>query len=630
MGTAPRVARPLTRREARFNTWLSVALLAGVVVVGNLLAADRLNLRRDLSEDQLFSVSAATQRLLGGLEDRLQVRTYFTRDTELGDVQLGRARIDAQLQEFRALARGRMEIVDFDPALSTTARSEAQRAGVRPQRESRSRGTETIDEDVWLGLTLRYRGREQAVPFAQPWRFEVQFASALHALLRERRIVVGFFGAPFTAPAATGQATGSATGSAGASAQAGWPTFGSVAQALSRSKDVRELTGLAEGLPVPSDVDVVIAVASDWVHPRAVFELDQFVQRGGRLIVAVDDPVFNWITGYPRAATPASPMASELGRFLRTIGADVRAQHVWDSEWATTHRVLTRGSGGEPTAALVRSPAVITLQAAGLSQVLPPTRDLRQVTFWWAHPIVDAARFPAPSGVRREDLAWVSPGGRLAGVLGSVPSDGRVIADINGSVAGDPGAAYILASAFSGALPSAYVGRPTPGARDPLSAQPGGTVAVNAAPLPAGATPGSVVVVGDADWLRDAAAAQSVGVLMPFEQAGGALLLENLVDWLTLDEDLIELRSRVPRERPLVDFVKEARVTVGLLDRPDPYTTERERMQRDAQEDEALRLARLRRWWTLLAPIGAALTVVGLFGAFWNWRERHVRRGGVR
>jgi hypothetical protein len=82
------VQRPLTRREERFNTWLTVCLLAGIVVAGNMLASERFRLRRDLSEDQLFTVAPATERILQGLEERLQVRTYFTRDTELGDVHI--------------------------------------------------------------------------------------------------------------------------------------------------------------------------------------------------------------------------------------------------------------------------------------------------------------------------------------------------------------------------------------------------------------------------------------------------------------------------------------------------------------------------------------------------------------
>lgn len=620
MGGDTGTGRVLSRRDERCNAWLTVLLLAGIVVMGNMLAGSRLGLRRDLSEDQLFTVGAATERILQGLEDRLQVRTYFTRDTELGDVQLGRARLEAQLAEFRTLARGRMEVVDLDPVTSTSARTEAIRAGVRAIPQSRTRGTETIDEDVWLGLTLRYRGREQVIPYAQPWRFEVQFASAVHSLVRDRRVVVGFFNAPFAPPSSRAQA-GSAAAAEAEVARC-WPTFGIVAGALQRTRDVREVKGLAEGLPVPSDVDVLVVVASDWLHPRAVFELDRFVQRGGALVVAVDDPVFNWLTGVARTATPRSPLETELGRMLRTLGADVRPQHVWDLDpaWQTTHNAYR--SSGQRIAAQVTSPAVVTVRAAGLSQVLPPTRDLQQVTFWWAHPIVDAARFPAPAGVRREDLAWTSPRGRLAGVLGSMPNEPRVVDEINFSVGPDPGGSFVLAAAFTGALPSAYADGTVPPARNPFG-PPNATVEIEPSPLPTDVAPGSVVVAGDADWLRDPAVGDKFRI--EFTNAGGVLFLENLVDWLTLDEDLIALRSRVPRDRPLVDFVAEALAADGLDD-ADPIVTEHERRARDAAVDRALARARARRWWTILAPIVAALALIAFPGIAWNLFER--RRSG--
>jgi len=622
MGDGTNAARPMGRRDERLNAWLTVLLLAGIVVAGNMLAGARLGLRRDLSQDQLFTVGAATERILQNLEDRLQVRTYFTRDTDLGDVQLGRARLEAQLAEFRALARGRMEVVDLDPVTSTSARTEATRAGVRAIPQTRTRGTETIDEDVWLGLTLRYRGREQVIPYAQPWRFEVQFASAVHSLVRDRRVVVGFFGAPLAPPASNARA-GTAAADDDEVARS-WPTFRHVDTALRRTRDVRAVTGLEGGAAVPSDIDVLVVIASEWLHPRAVFELDRFVQRGGALVVAVDDPVFNWMTGVARLATPSSPLETELGRMLRTLGADVRPQHVWDLDpaWQTTHSAYR--SSGRRISAEVTSPAVVTVRARGLSQALPPTRDLQQVTFWWAHPIVDAQHFPTPAGVRREDLAWTSPRGRLAGVLGSMPNEPRMVTDIDRALRSEQGGAYILATALTGKLPSAYADGSVPPARD-LLGPPNATVEIQPDPLPADAVPGSVVVVGDADWLRDPVIGDKFRI--DFSNAGGALFLENLVDWLTLDEDLIALRSRVPRDRPLVDFVAEALAAEGLAD-VDPYVTDHERRAREAAEDAALARARARRWWTILAPIAVALALIAVPGVAWNLYERR-RSGGA-
>jgi len=619
---APR--RGLARRDARWNVWLSVVLLAGIVVLGNSLAHDRLALRRDLSADQLYAVAPVTQRILAGLEDRLQVRTYFTRDTQLGDVALGRARIEAQLAEFRALGGEDLELVEYDPVASSAARSDAERAGIRPVPVARQRGAETIQEEIWLGLVLRYRGREQVIPFAVAWRFEVQFASAVHALTRDRRTVVGFLDAPV---APRNPSAGNPAGSGNAEPPTpGWPTFGMVQGQLARTHVSRPVYGLAEGLPVAPDIDVVVVVASQGIHPRAVFELDRFVQRGGSLIVAVDDPVFNGLNGAARLATPEGPVQGELGVLLRGIGADVRTNRcVWDPEWQTAHGAVRLGADGQPIRVTARSPAVVTAPKAGLSQSLPPTRDLPQVTFYWAHPIVDAERNPPPEQVRREDLVWTSPRARLTGTFAAMPVDPQELATIDVSLRTVESASFVLAAAFTGNLPSSFRGRAVPEANNPLGGT-GATLVVEPSPMPPGGRCGSVVVVGDADWLRDPEGTRSLGVINDFADAGGSLFLENLVDWLILDEDLIALRSRIPRERPLVDFEHEAFIARGLLD-VDPYPTDFERRERERLVDEARASARLRRWRTILGPIAAALAILAVVGVGWNLRER--RRPGL-
>ena len=128
-------------------------------------------------------------------------------------------------------------------------------------------------------------------------------------------------------------------------------------------------------------------------------------------------------------------------------------------------------------------------------------------------------------------------------------------------------------------------------------------------------TPSQVVVFGDADWLRDP---RPDGT---FVQAGGGVLAVNLVDWLTLDEDLIGLRSRAPRLRPLRDFVAEEEEALGLFEE-DVYPTEAERIEASRKGDLARRRARRQQWLTMLAPALSALVIVALFGALWNGLAR--------
>ena len=64
-----------------------------------------------------------------------------------------------------------------------------------------------------------------------------------------------------------------------------------------------------------------------------------------------------------------------------------------------------------------------------------------------------------------------------------------------------------------------------------------------------------LVLFGDADWIRDG----------EFSSARNKLLFVNLIDWLALERDLIALRSRLPRERRIEDFLQQEREELGLL-----------------------------------------------------------------
>jgi hypothetical protein len=151
-------ARTTGRRAWRTNAWITALLVVGVVVAGNRLARERLELRFDLSEDQLYAPSPVGLRLLGELRDVLQVKAYFTGQSRLGPVQIAKRRLVDQLEEFEDASGGRLELVFVDPNASTEARAEAHSLGIQPVPMSGMQGTTVVSQDTWLGLLLRYRG----------------------------------------------------------------------------------------------------------------------------------------------------------------------------------------------------------------------------------------------------------------------------------------------------------------------------------------------------------------------------------------------------------------------------------------------------------------------------------------
>jgi hypothetical protein len=254
-----------TRRAWAFNAWLTALLLAGIAVVANRLAEQRLRLSADLSEERLFAPSPVAERLLGSLQDVLQVKAFFTGEVKHGSVQLAKSRLLDQLHEVEDAARGRIELVFADPNTSSEVRLEAERYGIQPVPLRAVQGTSELTQEVFLGLLLRYRGREAVLPFVLPQSFQYGFLSELAGLLREDHPAVGLI--------------------AGDGGPEELEDFADARKLLAARYQVRALAGLADGEPVPADVRLVVVARPHDLHPRAAFALDQHVQRGGRLLI---------------------------------------------------------------------------------------------------------------------------------------------------------------------------------------------------------------------------------------------------------------------------------------------------------------------------------------------------------
>ncbi len=607
-GTAPPTAHA-GRRVLRFNAALTLALLLLIAVLGNVLAARHLGQRVDLSADQLNAISDATRRVVDRVEDRLTVRLFANQTVSDGRLALRAARVRAQLDE---ILRLRPEVFDFqtlDPSRSSEARRQAREARLQPDRAGRSGLGQTGEEEVWLGLMLGYRGRTEVISTPEPWRFEVQVASAMHALLSDRKIGIGWIGEPFEV----------APDSETAALERWESTFRVIRNALSRRARLAQVPGLATGNSVPDDVDVIFMVRPGPMHEREVYAIDQFVQRGGRLVVCLDDPDYN--LAYPRAdVAPEEFEGSPLAALLRSWGIRVAAKHVWDDTWRTDRVTLT-SVGGQLRQGVLSDPLVITVPPEGLATELPPTRGLPGVAFSWAHPLFPEESTPTPAGVTRTDLAWSSESAYVTDVSPRLTMDPRELRVLRAALRNGTGRRHTLAAVFNGLFPSPWAGKEAPAPLDPLGL---GRAADEPAPTSA-VTPSQVVVFGDADWLRDPLPEGT------FVQAGGGVLAVNLVDWLTLDEDLIGLRSRAPRLRPLRDFVGEQEAALGLFEE-DVFPTEAERIEASRKGDLARRRARRQQWLTMLAPAALALLVLALFGALWNGlaRRRAEPGGGAR
>ena len=183
------------RHLMRLNRIAQTAIIAGMLIAANVVA-QRWFSRWDLTEKGEYSLSPATKKLLGGLEDRVVINVHFTRRLPPYLANLRRQVRDV-LEEYRAFSRGRLEIEFADPGDDPATEQRLRALGIpKVQLEVLERDQFQLTS-VYLGLALLHGGRQEVIPVIQDAaNLEYELTAALLRLTSPGKKVVGWFGAP--------------------------------------------------------------------------------------------------------------------------------------------------------------------------------------------------------------------------------------------------------------------------------------------------------------------------------------------------------------------------------------------------------------------------------------------------
>lgn len=255
------------RRLARVGILLAAVLFVAV----NLFAGGALTrLRLDLTEDGRFTLSPATERLAEGVTEPIHLRLYISR--LLMDVNPAYAshaeRVIDMLDAFRRLSGGKITVERFDPAPYSPEEDLAVADGV----QGLGLGDESGDL-VYFGLAGRNATDDkQSIPFFALDRatyLEYDLAQMIQALAHPDKGKVGIMGSL------------SILGDQSTNYQ---PQI--VATLL---QQVAQLTNVEinAGVVDPS-ISTILLVQPEGLSPTQLYALDQFVLRGGKLMVFAD------------------------------------------------------------------------------------------------------------------------------------------------------------------------------------------------------------------------------------------------------------------------------------------------------------------------------------------------------
>ncbi|MGE3279100.1 MAG: GldG family protein [Candidatus Altimarinota bacterium] len=257
----------------------AVFIVLGILILVNILSL-RYFVRFDWTRDDQYSISDSTKELLQGLEDIVTVKAYFTENLPPQLIPV-RQYVRDILSEYKAYSGGNFDYEFVDPAEDVESAQEAQQIGVQQVRMQVRENDSFQVQNGYLGIGLFFEGKTEAIPVIQEQdaaNLEYDLTSLIIKMTQPRIHVVGFL-----------QGHGEHQMGAGVqvSGQRPQEDYNAVGQFLRKNYEVRMVDFSKQQSLEGVDVLVVAGPKRDLTE-RAVFEIDQFLLRGGKAVFLVD------------------------------------------------------------------------------------------------------------------------------------------------------------------------------------------------------------------------------------------------------------------------------------------------------------------------------------------------------
>lgn len=149
-------------RARRLGTWLALGLVVGNALALDLWLAPVHRARIDLTQGGTFSLSDSTRKILGGLDERLLIRGYFSERVHPKLGPLVPALRDL-LEEYRIAGNGKVKVEIVDPTDSDEAKRDAKELfGIDPTPMRFATNTEQSVVNAYFAIAVQY-GDQHAV-----------------------------------------------------------------------------------------------------------------------------------------------------------------------------------------------------------------------------------------------------------------------------------------------------------------------------------------------------------------------------------------------------------------------------------------------------------------------------------
>jgi ABC-type uncharacterized transport system involved in gliding motility auxiliary subunit len=467
----------------------------------------------DLTDKQIHTLSGGTLKIIEKIDKPITLKLYYseTAARDLPQFRVYSQRVSELLQSIAEKSKGKIIFRQIDPEPFSEAEDEAAASGLQSMPVGNS------GESFYFGL-VGSNGKQKTLlmPFIDPNKeasLEYDLAKMIGSLNLAKQPVLGVISSLLTGPSVN--------------ALTGQPSLGWVFdRKLSESYEVRRLQ--PDVSVIDEDVDVLMLV-----HPKAIpeptlYAIDQYVLRGGHLLVFIDPNAESDSANAYLPDSGAASSASDLGPLFKAWGLEYDPRMVvLDSQNA-----LQVGAVNEVPQYHLE---VLGLSKDYLNQKDVVTADLEKLNFSSAGSISATEQSP----LKLEALVQSSTSSQLVDSQ-TVKSAANAPESLRRNFK-PSGEAFVLAARFTGKLKSAFAEKSA--ANQVMTSQ----------------KPAQIIIVTDTDLLADRmwVIEQNIFGSPVFDDiANNGDFAINLVDNLAGDPNLISLRTRTVSSRPFARIEK--------------------------------------------------------------------------
>ncbi len=528
--------RQMSRRTAALASLAAAAVLfvAVNVIAGNWLA----DLRVDLTQEGLYTLSPATQTTLAKITEPITLRFYYSPrlGREVPSYGVFADRVRELLQQYAAVANGKIVLQMLDPEPFSPVEDRAVAFGLQGVPLDQT-GT-----PVYFGLAGTNSTDDEAIiPFFQTDRerfLEYDLTKLIAGLANPHKTVVGL-------------ATQLPLEGDLMAAMQGRPLvpYAVLAQ-MQQLYDVQTLgTNFST---VPSNVDVLMLVHPQKLSDKTLYAIDQFVLKGGRALVFVDPDSETQRLHPSQLNPPGTPNDSNLDKLFAAWGLRMVPKMV-AADRVNAERV---NAGTDTNVQAVDYVGWLELKTDSLSRDNPITADLSQINV--ATPGV-LEKLPGAKTTFTPLITTSTDSMEIPADKFQTPDPAALLAGFKSD-----GKKLVIAAQITGPATTAFPDGPSKSNDQSKTAAADKKDDVPLpAPIKTAVKPIDVVAVADTDILDDRFWVQVqnfFGQRVSVPMAGNGDFVTDAIDVLAGGTDLVGLRSRGTAVRPftLVQNIQRA------------------------------------------------------------------------